>query len=193
MIMSSLRRSVFIGLVAILACAGCASPSEDTEPGSSEVALSGTLVEAPMLNAGVAFQRYHESTPTLGSEIPRRAKLSLTMHVRDHVVRQDRPAFDGRERAFALVPKLVAGQLRWERIDLAYLRSVEVPLAWYRRDAYDLHHVDGNSNRELDVDVERLALIQREGVAFGIVTNVGTVTAPALARPREESPLRPPI
>jgi len=186
---SFVRHVLFVALASALATSACAAPEDDVAADASD--LEGALVDAPAMGGRVAFQRYHEHTPTYGSERPTRARLSLTLHVRDHVVRREAPGFDGMERAFALVPRRVDDQLRWERVDLGFVRHVQVPLAWYRRDAYDLFHASGT--RELDVDLAALAVIEREGVTFGIETNAGAIAPTAPVTPQEESPLTPPL
>mgnify|MGYP001091682661 CR=1 FL=1 len=80
---------------------------------------------------------------------------------------------------FALVPFGSPDAVRWERIDLEYRGSLDVPKAWYQHDAYDQYVARGyaHGGGPLDVGVEALPLIERLGVRFGADTNVGTVWA----------------
>ena len=90
-------------------------------------------------------------------------KLSLQMRVDDAHVREDNNGFDGMEQVFAIVPMKDGS---WERFAMGYSGD-RVDRSGRRE---DLHKRTVTADDGVDFDK-----VQKEGIAFGMETNVGTL------------------
>ena len=129
--------------------------------------MTQSLVSTAGITAQATYQEVVTGTPTYG--YPATSPV-LTVHVEvdDAALRKSFPGFDGLERAFVRVPKLSSGRVVWESVDLRY--SGQTRRGYFAEIPIDLH----DSGSIWGVDWPTL---QANGVAIGLMTNLGIVWA----------------
>ncbi len=146
----------------ILATTACAADTDEATSDSLESPLASK--KSPGLDVEASVASRSVGTPTYGYD-PRGLFLTVRTSVEDSVVREKRPAFDGLERAFALVTVVENGQSRTVRLELPYAHTRRA--GYYGQRVIDVY--------EATVRLDALAV--ERGVAVGLDTNVGTVWA----------------
>ena len=127
---------------------------------------------------GTPFDVTARSTRINGPTAPGfQPRATLSLLVDDAMLRAKLPGFDGMEKPFALVPKNGGNGVQWDKVYLQYDPTHSGSyLAGHNCDAYSTGLVGD------------IGLLSREGVAFGVETNVATVW---LQRFRDNYPVTP--
>lgn len=159
-----LALSLPIGLTT--GCGDAGSPAASEDPQYVE-GMAQSLVSTAGITAQATYQEVVTGTPTYG--FPATSPV-LTVHVEvdDAALRKSFPGFDGLERAFVRVPKLAAGRVIWESVDLRY--SGQTRRGYFAEIPIDLH----DSGSIWGVDWPTLSA---NGVAIGLTTNLGIIWA----------------
>jgi hypothetical protein len=113
-----------------------------------------------------------KSTPNVTVQLmepaPGIKRVGLAVTVDDQQVRRGHPGFDGMERVFALVPRGQPGCTSWQRVELRYNRTIPA-------NPQTATPLVDDHEAYLNGDGFDFPAIRREGVAFGMDTNVGTL------------------
>lgn len=141
-------------------------PSDELE-GATVRSLQQNLVATSGLSVQATYREVITGTPTYGSPATS-PMLAVHVSVDDAALRRQYPGFDGMERVFVRVPKLVSGGLTWETVSLRYAGQSRT--GYYGEIVIDLHE----SGPIWNVD---WATLSANGVAIGIDTNVGVFWA----------------
>jgi hypothetical protein len=160
----ALSAALPLGLAAGCGDAGTLAASEDADYVGS---MTQSLVSTTGITARATYQEVVTGTPTYGFPATSPV-LTVSVEVDDAALRKSFPSFDGLERAFVRVPKLQAGRLVWESVDLRY--SGQTRRGYFAEIPIDLH--DSGSIWSVD-----WATLQANGVALGLTTNLGVIWA----------------
>lgn len=95
----------------------------------------------------------------------------MSVSVPDGQIRAMNPGFDGMEQVFALVPRPSGA---WDRVDLSYTSS-GTTAAMNTGPGNGRYSYVPSDHHETVIALVDIKTIRREGIAFGIDTNVGTL------------------
>ncbi len=167
-----MKSAVALLVSAALALSGCAEPTQEEGIEQAEANFDASGRE-PGISTTATYRLYFNHIPNISGPDPKGFRLVVSVVLEDSVLRKSHPGFDGYERVFSLIPRHTADGTRYERLDLKYESTTGG--AW-NCCTFDRHRA------ELQMTSEDLPVLEADGIAIGLETNVGTVWAQAPGR-----------